>query len=61
LAGTENRISVERDRYNEVVSKYNSAIRRFPKNIMAGMFGFETRPYFEATQGADTAPEVKFD
>ncbi len=61
LAGTENRISVERDRYNEVVSKYNSAIRRFPKNIMAGMFGFETRPYFEATQGADTAPEVNFD
>lgn len=61
LAGTENRISVERDRYNEVVKEYNSAIRSFPKNIMAGMFGFEKRPYFEATQGADTVPEVKFD
>ncbi|NYB76088.1 MULTISPECIES: LemA family protein [Sedimentibacter] len=61
LAGTENRISVERDRYNGVVSKYNSAIRSFPKNIMAGMFGFETRPYFEASPGADVAPKVNFD
>nr|WP_312578718.1 LemA family protein [Sedimentibacter sp.] len=61
LAGTENRISVERDRYNEVVREYNKAIRSFPKNIMAGMFGFESRPYFEATQGADTVPEVNFD
>lgn len=60
LSGTENRISVERDRYNEVVKNYNSAIRRFPKNIMAGMFGFEKRPYFEATEGADKVPEVKF-
>jgi len=61
LAGTENRISTERDRYNEVVNNYNSAIRKFPKNILAGMFGFEERPYFEATDGADVAPEVKFD
>lgn len=61
LAGTENRISVERDRYNEVVKSYNSAIRKFPKNIMAGMFGFEKRPYFQATEGADQAPQVKFD
>jgi len=60
LAGTENRISVERDRYNEVVKEYNQAIRKFPKNIMAGMFGFDKRSYFEATQGADKAPEVKF-
>lgn len=61
LAGTENRISTERDRYNEVVSEYNSTIRKFPKNILAGMFGFEKRPYFEASDGADVAPEVKFD
>lgn len=61
LAGTENRISVERDRYNEVVSKYNASIRRFPKNIFAGMFGFKERPYFKATEGAENAPKVKFD
>lgn len=61
LAGTENRISTERDRYNEAVSEYNSTIRKFPKNILAGMFGFEQRPYFEATEGAETAPQVKFD
>lgn len=61
LSGTENRISVERDRYNEIVRQYNSAIRSFPKNIMAGMFGFEQRPYFEATEGAQAVPEVKFD
>ncbi len=60
LSGTENRISTERDRYNEIVRVYNSAIRRFPKNIMAGMFGFEKRPYFEAVPGANVAPEVKF-
>jgi len=61
LAGTENRISVERDRYNEEVRQYNSSIRKFPKNLMAGMFGFEKRSYFEATQGSDKAPVVKFD
>lgn len=61
LAGTENRISVERDRYNEVVSKYNASIRRFPKNIFAGMFDFKERPYFKATEGAENAPKVKFD
>lgn len=60
LAGTENRISTERDRYNEVAGKYNKARRSFPTNIMAGMFGFDERPYFEATPGAETAPEVKF-
>lgn len=61
LAGTENRISTERDRYNEIVREYNSTIRSFPKNILAGMFGFDQRPYFEATEGADVAPEVNFD
>ncbi len=61
LAGTENRISTERDRYNAVVKEYNRAIRSFPKNIIAGMFGFKERPYFEATAGADVAPEVNFD
>lgn len=61
LAGTENRISTERDRYNEVVRGYNESVRKFPKNILAAMFGFETRPYFEATAGAETAPEVNFD
>lgn len=61
LAGTENRISTERDRYNAVVKEYNRAIRSFPKNILAGMFGFKERPYFEATAGADVAPEVNFE
>lgn len=61
LAGTENRISTERDRYNEVVRDYNATIRKFPRNILAGMFGFKERPYFEATDGADVAPEVNFD
>lgn len=61
LAGTENRISTERDRYNGVVREYNEATRRFPTNILAGMFGFEQRPYFEATQGAEVAPQVNFD
>ncbi len=61
LAGTENRISTERDRYNEVVREYNATIRKFPINILAGMFGFEQRPYFEAVNGAEVAPEVNFD
>ncbi len=60
LAGTENRISTERDRYNEVVKKYNSKVRSFPTNILAGIFNFDQRPYFEATQGAETAPQVNF-
>ncbi len=61
LAGTENRISTERDRYNTVVGNYNAVIRKFPKNILAGMFGFKERPYFKATEGADVAPQVNFD
>lgn len=60
LEGTENRISVERRNFNETAQAYNTAIRRFPKNIVAGLFGFEKRPYFEAQEGAEKAPEVKF-
>ena len=60
LEGTENRISVERRKFNETAREYNTSIRRFPKNIFAGIFGFEKRPYFEAEEGAEQAPEVKF-
>ena len=60
LEGTENRISVERRNFNEIARTYNSAIRTFPRSIIAGMFGFEKRPDFEAEEGANTAPEVKF-
>lgn len=60
LEGTENRISVERRKFNEIAQSYNTSIRRFPKNIIASMFGFEKRPYFEAAEGSEKAPEVKF-
>ena len=60
LEGTENRISVERRNFNDVAKTYNTTIRRFPQNILAGMFGFEKRPYFEASEGAEKAPEVTF-
>lgn len=60
LEGTENRISVERRKFNETAKAYNTNIRRFPKNIIAGLFGFEKRPYFEAAEGTESAPEVKF-
>ena len=60
LEGTENRISVERRKFNETAREYNPSIRRFPKNIVASMFGFEKRPYFEAEEGSEKAPEVKF-
>ena len=60
LEGTENRISVERRKFNETARKFNTTIRRFPKNIFASMFGFEKRPYFEAEEGSEKAPEVKF-
>ena len=60
LEGTENRISVERRKFNETAREYNTSIRRFPKNIVASMFGFEKRPYFEAEEGSEKAPEVKF-
>lgn len=60
LEGTENRISVERTRFNEMAQSYNKTIRSFPKNILAGMFGFEKKPYFEAEKGSEKAPAVKF-
>ena len=60
LEGTENRISVERRNFNKTTRGYNTAIRRFPRNIVAGMFGFEKHPYFEAEEGSEKAPEVKF-
>ena len=60
LEGTENRISVERRKFNEVAQVYNTNIRRFPQNIIAGMYGFQAKPYFQAAEGAANAPEVKF-
>ncbi len=60
LEGTENRISVERRKFNNTAKDYNTQIRRFPKNIVAGLFGFEKRAYFEAEEGSQKAPEVKF-
>jgi LemA protein len=60
LEGTENRISVERRNFNEAARSYNTSIRTFPRNILAGLFGFEKRAYFEAEEGASKAPEVKF-
>lgn len=62
LAGTENRIAVERMRYNEVVRNYNITVRKFPSNLAARIFGFEKRDvYFEAVEGAKEVPQVKFD
>ncbi|MBN2422865.1 LemA family protein [Candidatus Woesearchaeota archaeon] len=58
LEGTENRIKVERDIYNNAVRAFNIKIRRFPSNIIAGMFGFQQKEYFEAAEGAETAPDV---
>lgn len=58
LEGTENRIKVERDNYNKAVRNYNIKVRRVPSNIVAGMFGFETKEVFAAEEGAETAPEV---
>ena len=60
LEGTENRITVERQKFNEVAKEYNTNIRKFPNNMLAGMFGFEKKGYFEAQAGAEKAPEVKF-
>ena len=60
LEGTENRITVERQKFNESARGYNTLIRKFPKNIFAGMFGFEKKAYFEAEKGAEKAPEVQF-
>lgn len=60
LEGTENRISTERNRFNTVVRGYNTSIRRFPTSIMAGLFGFQTKAYFEAAEGSEQAPTVQF-
>ncbi|HAH07438.1 MAG TPA: LemA family protein [Elusimicrobia bacterium] len=61
LAGTENRIAVERKRYNEVLRDYNVGVRRFPANLVAGMFGFQkNEAYFEADKEAKSAPKVEF-
>lgn len=60
LEGTENRISVERKRFNEAARSYNTYIRSFPRNLLAGMFGFQPKPYFTADAGAEKAPKVEF-
>ena len=60
LEGTENRISVERRTFNETTKDYNTYIRKFPNNIIASMFGFDKKSYFEAEAGTEKAPEVKF-
>lgn len=60
IEGTENRVSVERTRYNDVVRTYETAIKRFPKNLFASMFGFEDVNYFEAAEGSENAPQVQF-
>ncbi len=59
LAGTENRVAVERRRFNDTVRIYNVTIKKFPNNLVAGMFGFTERAYFEAAEGAEEAPEVE--
>lgn len=60
LEGTENRITVERRAFNETAQAYNTHIRRFPNNIIAGLFGFDKKAYFQAESGAEKAPEVQF-
>ncbi|MCB0505768.1 MAG: LemA family protein [Cyclobacteriaceae bacterium] len=60
LEGTENRIAVERRRYNEMAQDYNVYIRKFPNSMFSGMFGFERRPPFEAEKGSEKAPDVQF-
>jgi LemA protein len=61
LEGTENRISVERNNFNTAVQEYNTALSRFPTNMLNKMFGFQPRPFFTAASGAEKAPEVRFD
>jgi LemA protein len=60
LEGTENRISTERRKFNEVALTYNTYIKRFPQNFIAGMFSFQVKPYFKSVEDADKAPVVKF-
>ena len=61
LEGTENRIAVERKKFNDAARSYNVTIRKFPNNILAGIFGFEKKGYFEASEGAEQAPVVSFE
>jgi LemA protein len=61
LEGTENRIAVERGRFNEVVKEYNTGVRQFPAVLFAGAMGFHPRPFFQSDVGAERAPEVDFD
>lgn len=61
LAGTENRIAVERQRYNEAVQDFNTSIRQFPNSMLAGMMGLDSRDYFEADEGAQAVPDVSFE
>ncbi len=60
LEGTENRITVERMKFNEATRSYNTYIKRFPRNIIAGIFSFDSKPYFQAAQGASEVPNVEF-
>jgi LemA protein len=60
LEGTENRITVERKRFNDVVQSYNTSIRQFPVSVIAGFRGFHEKPYFQAKEGSENAPQVKF-
>ena len=60
LEGTENRITVERKRFNDVVQSYNTSIRQFPVSFVAGFRGFHEKPYFQAKEGSENAPQVKF-
>jgi LemA protein len=60
LEGTENRIAFERKKFNDAVGLYNTSVRRFPRNIVAMIFGFDRKGYFEAEEGAEKAPEVQF-
>jgi len=60
LEGTENRINTARMNFNETARDYNTFIRMFPRNIWAGLFNFDKKPYFEAAEGTDKAPEVRF-
>lgn len=60
LEGTENRITVERQKFNDITKVYNTHVKSFPNNMLAGMFGFASKPYFEAVKGAEVAPKVEF-
>src|ERR1035437_2839180 len=60
LEGTENRIAVERQKFNDVINEYNNVVRQFPGNVFAGMFGFQQKGYFQAEAGAEKAVKVKF-